>query len=132
MAHHLKSPVFWYCGGCEIRVTCFILSKIYFQLIFNQENLENTIGILLNQPITSKSTKNHFKIQNQPEIKNHSELTSVSLSTFKVKKKKKPNLSYPYHMEPFEIKIYHFGSWNRRNNNSLSKLKSKDPLSPPI
>jgi hypothetical protein len=86
MARRLKSPVFCHCGGCEIRVTCFILSKIYFQLIFNQENLENTIGILLNQSITSKSTKNHFKIQNQPEIKNHPELTSVSLSTFKVKK----------------------------------------------
>lgn len=59
----LESLDFGHCGGRKISVIDFFFNKH----VFNPKHQENILIILLNQPLTSKSARNHFKTQNQPE-----------------------------------------------------------------
>jgi hypothetical protein len=73
---------FSHCDCRKIRVIdCF-----FNEPIFNQKHQENILIILLNQLLTSKSVRNHFKTQNQPESQFFLGLIFFFFCTCKVEK----------------------------------------------
>jgi len=101
------------------------------KLIFNHilpKYIGNTLGTLLNQSLTFKNIKNHFKTHNQPKTKNLLELKSFFFGAFKARKHIRNSSHY---MDPFDIKIDPFFSQNcRQHKLSLSTLESDNcPLS---
>ena len=69
--------------GYENKVLFY--SKTNFQPVFYPKHLRNTLGILLNQSMTSQNAKNQSKTWNQPGTINLLELIYVFLGILKAK-----------------------------------------------